>query len=107
MKKIYRFLIIAVLICSSLVTKAQNDGIGFTLLPQMPYSNYYNPGIAVPYRGIVGVAFSNVNVAAYNSSIKYKNMFGDDKTVIDAVNLVNNLNEYESKCQEFCSRRFA
>ena len=96
MKRIYRFLIIAVFICSSLVTKAQNDGIGFTLLPQMPYSNYYNPGIAVPYRGIVGVAFSNVNVAAYNSSIKYKNMFGDDKTVIDAVNLVNNLNEYDN-----------
>ncbi len=107
MKKIFRLLIIAVLICSSLATKAQNDGIGFTLLPQMPYSNYYNPGINVPYRGMVGMAFSNVNAAVFNSSIKYNDMLGKNETVIDGVALVNNLDEFDNVFNTSISLDFA
>ena len=93
MKKIYRFLIVAALVCSSLVTKAQNDGLGLTLLPQMPYMNYYNPGIAVPYNGMFGLAISNINYSMYNSSISYDNIFGEDESVIDAVKFVNSLKD--------------
>lgn len=107
MKKIYRFLIIATLVCSTFVTKAQNDGIGFTLLPQMPYSNYYNPAINVPYRGIVGVGLSNVNLALFNSSVSYNNLFGNDESVIDGVKLVNSLNEYDNVFNTSFSLDFA
>ena len=93
MKRIFRFLTVIALVCSSLVSKALNDGVGFTLLPQMPYSNYYNPGIKVQNRGIVGVAFSNVNISMFNSSIRYNNIYGSDKTVIDAVKFANSLND--------------
>lgn len=93
MKKLYRILIVAALVCSSLVTKAQNDGIGFSLLPQMPYTNYYNPGIRVEHRGMVGVMFSNINFSMYNSSVKYSNLFGEDETVVDAVKFVNSLKD--------------
>ena len=85
MKKLYKYLIVIALVCSSFISKAQNDGIGFTLLPQIPYANFYNPGIRMEQRGIVGVAFSNFNVSMYNSDIKYKNLVGSTKTVIDAV----------------------
>ena len=93
MKKLYKYLIVIALVCSSFVTKAQNDGIGLTLLPQMPYQNYYNPGIKMPFNGMVGVAFSNINFSMYNSSIRYKNIYGEDKTVIDAVKFVNSLKD--------------
>ena len=96
MKKIYRFLIVIALVCLSFVSKAQNDGIGLTLLPQMPYQNFYNPGIKMPYHGMVGVAFSNINVSMFNSSIKSKNLYGDDKTVIDAVKFTNSLSDNNS-----------
>lgn len=93
MKKMYRFLIVTALVCSSLLTKAQNDGLGLTLLPQMPYMNYYNPGITVPYNGMFGFAISNINYSMYNSSISYKNIFGEDESVIDAVKFVNSLKD--------------
>lgn len=93
MKKLYKYLIVIALVCFSFVSKAQNDGIGFTLLPQMPYANYYNPGINVPYNYVLGIGFSNINVSMYNSSIKYKNLYGSDKTVLDAVKFVNSLND--------------
>ena len=91
MKKLYKYLIVIALVCSSFVSKAQNDGIGFTLLPQIPYANFYNPGIRMEQRGIVGVVFSNFNISMYNSDIKYKNLVGSTKTVIDAVKFVNSL----------------
>lgn len=91
MKKLYKYLIVIALVCSSFISKAQNDGIGFTLLPQIPYGNYYNPGIRVDNRGMVGVAFSNINFSMYNSSVKYSNLYGSDKSVIDAVKFVNSL----------------
>ena len=70
MKKLFGFLIVVVLFCSSLVSKAQNDGLGVTFMPLMPYANYYNPGIAVPYDGMFGLMVSNINFSVYNSSIK-------------------------------------
>ena len=91
MKKIYRFLIVAALVCSSFLAKAQNDGITFTLLPQLPYANYFNPGIRVPYNGMFGVGVSNINLSIFNSSVKYNNIFGTNSSgeeVIDAAKLV-------------------
>lgn len=93
MKNLYKYLIVIALVCSSFVSKAQNDGIGFTLLPQIPYGNYYNPGIRVDDNGMVGVAFSNINISMYNSSVKYSNLYGNDKTIIDAVKFVNSLKD--------------
>ena len=93
MKKLFRYLIVVVLFCSSLVTKAQNDGIGVTLLPQIPYMNYYNPGIAVPYNGMFGMMISDINFSVYNSSLKYENLFGNDETIIDGVKFVESLKD--------------
>ena len=96
MKKLYKYLIAIALVCSSIIAKAQNDGIGLTLLPQMPYVNYYNPGIRMPYNGMAGIAFSNINVSLFNSSIKSSNIYGENKEVIDAVKLVNSLGDDNS-----------
>lgn len=99
MKKIYRFLLVAALVCSSFLAKAQNDGITFTLLPQMPYSNYLNPGIRVPYNGLFGVGISNINFSVFNSSVKYNNIFSTNSSgeeVIDAAKLVNSLQDQDN-----------
>lgn len=40
MKKLFKYIIVIALVCSSFITKAQIDGIGLTLLPQIPYANY-------------------------------------------------------------------
>lgn len=99
MKKLYRFLVVAALACSSLFAKAQNDGVVFTLLPQMPYSNYLNPGIRVPYRGIVGLGISNINMSIYNSSVKYSNIYGTNangEEVIDGLKFINSLQEQDN-----------
>ena len=96
MKKLYKFLIAAALICTSYFAKAQNDGLTFTLLPQMPYTNYINPGIRVPYNGFFGLGVSNIAYSIYNSSIKYNNLFSTTSSgeeVVDAVKLVNSLEE--------------
>lgn len=93
MKKFYKFFVVIALVCSSLLSKAQNDGIGFTLLPQMPYANFYNPGIRVQYNGMVGVAFSNFNVAMFNSSVRFNNLYGNDKSVIDLTKFANSLDD--------------
>ena len=99
MKKLYRFLIVAALICSSLLAKAQNDGITVSLLPQMPYSSFINPGIKMPYSGMFGIGVSNINMSVFNSSVKYNNIFStnsDGEEVIDGAKLVNSLNEQDN-----------
>lgn len=99
MKKIYKIFIISLLIVISITTKAQNDGATFSLLPQMPYSNYFNPGIRVNYNGMVGIGISNFNVATYNSSLKYSSIYstGDGgEMYIDGVKLVDGLMEQDN-----------
>ena len=100
MKRLVRIFLVAIaLISTSLVSKAQNDGITFTLLPQMPYTNYLNPGIKVPYKGIIGLGVSNVNYSIYNSSVRYENLYGvnaNGEDVIDALKLVNSLDEQDN-----------
>lgn len=99
MKKLVRLFLVVAAIAASLVTKAQNDGITFTLLPQMPYTNYLNPGIRVPYKGVFGIGVSNINYSIFNSSIRYNNIYGQNaqgEDVIDAVKLVNSLDEHDN-----------
>ena len=99
MKKLYKFLIVIVLACSSMVANAQMDGVTFTLLPQMPYSNYYNPGIRVPYKGMIGIGVSNINVSVFNSSVIYKNLYTTNaagEEVIDGEGLINSLEEQDN-----------
>lgn len=99
MKKIYRILAISMLIVISMTSKAQNEGITFSLLPQMPYQNFFNPGIRVPYKGVVGFGISNVSVAAYNSGLKYDNIYSTDANgdmYIDGVKFVNGLKEQDN-----------
>ncbi len=100
MKRIVRIVLVAIaLISTSLVSKAQNDGITFTLLPQMPYTNFLNPGIKVPYNGIFGLGVSNISYSIYNSSVRYENLYGvnaNGEDVIDGVKLVNNLDEQDN-----------
>lgn len=99
MKKIYKFLAVIALICSTFVAKAQNDGIVFTLLPQIPYTNYFNPGVRVPYKGLVGLGISNISVSYYNSSIKYTNLYGVNaagEEVLDADRFLRSLDDQDN-----------
>lgn len=99
MKRLYRLFVLLALICLTAGAKAQNDGVTFTLLPQMPYSNFFNPGIRVPYKAIVGVGVSNINLSVYSSSLKYGNIYGKNaagEDVIDGVKLFNSLEEQDN-----------
>lgn len=99
MKKIYKFLAVIALVCSTFVAKAQNDGIVFTLLPQIPYVNYFNPGVRVPYNGTLGLGISNISVSYYNSSIKASNLFGVNaagEDVIDAHKFIRSLDKRDN-----------
>lgn len=94
MKKIYSFFAVIAFFCISFVSNAQNDGVTFTLLPQMPFTNYLNPGIRMPYKGVFGVGVSNVNYSIFNSSVRYDNIYGKNAQgddIIDGVKLVNSL----------------
>lgn len=86
MRKIFKFFVIAAFMLCSATSYAQNEGVLISLLPQLPYSNYFNPGIRVPYKGLIGfgVSASLRNSFAKDSSSDkvtlndfYKNL--DDK----------------------------
>ena len=99
MKRLYGFLIVIALVCSTFIAKAQNDGVAFTLMPHIPYNNYLNPGIRVPYTGMFGIGFSNFNLSIYNSSIKYNNIYktnSNGEEVIDGVKFINSLDEKDN-----------
>lgn len=99
MKRLYRFLIVLAIVCSTFMAKAQNDGIAFTLMPHIPYNNYLNPGIRVPYNGMFGLGISNFNMSIYNSSVKYTNIYkinGNGEEVIDGKKFVNSLQDQDN-----------
>ena len=99
MKRLYRFLVIMVLAAAGFTANAQNDGITFTLLPHVPYSNYLNPGIRVPYNAMIGVGFSNIGFNIYNSSLTYKNFIttnSNGDNVIDGVGILNSLKDTDN-----------
>ena len=99
MKTIYRLFVILALSFVALNAKAQNDGIAITLLPNSLYSNYFNPGIRVESKGMIGIGFSNIGASVYNSSVRYNNIynFENGKAVsINANKLVNSLNEHDN-----------
>lgn len=99
MKKIYRFLIVAVLLLSTLTSKAQNDGITLTLLPHLSYNNFYNPGIPNESKFVFGLGISNIGFSVYNSSIKYNNLFTFENkvpTILDANKFINSLDEHDN-----------
>lgn len=58
MRKIFKFFVIAAFMLCSATSYAQNEGVLISLLPQLPYSNYFNPGIRVPYKGLIGFGVS-------------------------------------------------
>ncbi len=95
MKKTLKHIIIVTLMVLSTATRAQNEGVITSLLPQLPYSNFFNPGIRVPYKGLIGLGVSNVNVSMYNSSLKYGDMFGSEngETYLDGIKFFNSLDD--------------
>lgn len=99
MRKIYRLFTIIVLLSLSLTAKAQIDAVGLTLMPQLPYGNLYNPAIPVSSDMFIGVGFSNVNLAIYNSSIRSNNIYNyeNGKPVsINATQLINSLDDHDN-----------
>lgn len=99
MKKIYSLLTIVVLLFGSFKVNAQNDGIAMTLLPHLSYNNFYNPGIPIEQKFVVGVGISNINLGLYNSSIKYKNLYNFDQDVptsLDLNKFINSLDEHDN-----------
>ena len=99
MKKIYRLFIIMVLSLVSMTSKAQNDGISLTLLPNSSYNNFYNPGIPVDSKLVFGVGLSNIGFSVYNSSIRYNNLYGfvnGVPEILDANKFINSLDEHDN-----------
>lgn len=101
MKKIYKLCVVIALVFISITSNAQVDRLSMTLLPQMPFANYSNPGIRVNYNGLFGIGFTNVDLSLYNSSIMYDNIFNfnssGEPVSIDGVKLVNSLKEQDNK----------
>lgn len=98
-RRIYKLFLVLALYLLSQNVKAQNDGITLTMLPNVSYDNFFNPGIRVDSHMIFGVALSNVNFSFYNSNLKYKNIynFENGKPVsINADKLINSLNEQDN-----------
>lgn len=99
MKKIYRFFAIMTLLLTTVVSKAQNDGITLTLLPHFSYNNMYNPAIPVESRTVIGVGVSNINFSVFNSSIKYNNLYtfhNDGSVSLDANRFIKSLDEHDN-----------
>lgn len=101
MKKIYKLCVVIALVFVSITSNAQIDRISMTLLPQMPFANYSNPGIRVNYKGLFGVGISNIDGSIYNSNILYSNIYRFDDSgnpvAIDGAKLVNSLEEQGNK----------
>jgi len=98
MKRFYKYLIVIVLACSTFGLKAQSDMV-FSLMPQLPYTNYFNPGIRMPYNGMFGLALSNINFSVYNSSLNADNIYSFNSQgveVIDGAKFVNSLKEQDN-----------
>lgn len=99
MKKIYRVIIIIVLLLGSITAKSQNDAIGLTLLPHVPYNNLYNPALPVSSNMYVGVGISNINLSFYNSSIRFNDVYNyeNGKPVsINAASIIDGLDEHDN-----------
>lgn len=99
MKTICRLLVAMMLSFTAFLASAQNDGMALTLLPHSVYNNYYNPGIRVESRAMLGIGFSNVGFSIYNSSIKYKNIYNFENgevVSLDINKLINSLDEYDN-----------
>lgn len=99
MKKIYRFIVIIVLSLMTMTSKAQNDGMTLTLLPHFSYNNFYNPGVPVESKFVFGAGVSNVNLAVFNSSINYNNLFSlaeSGSLILDANKFINSLDEHNN-----------
>lgn len=99
MKKIYRLFAIVMLLLVTMTSKAQNDGIALTLLPNFSYNNMYNPAIPVKSRFVLGAGVSNINFSVFNSSVKYDNLFtphSDGSMILDANKFINSLDEHDN-----------
>ena len=99
MKKCFKIFCAILLVVNVLVAKAQNDGVTLTMLPHLPYTNYFNPGIRTPYNGVIGVGVSNMGYSIINSSINYKNIYVKDANgndAIDGLKLFNSLDDFDN-----------
>lgn len=96
---IYKLLLLLFISLFSLNLKSQNDGIALTMLPNVSYENFFNPGIRVESNFILGIAISNVNFSFYNSSVKYNNIynFENGKPIkINADKFINSLKDQDN-----------
>ena len=98
MKKIYSLLITLVLLLGNIAVKAQNEGMALSLLPNQPYNNFYNPGVRVNQKFILGLGVSNVNIGVYNTSIKYNNLFTQESGIsaLDLNKFINSLDDHDN-----------
>lgn len=99
MKRTYRFFLAVLFVLTAISAEAQNEGLTLSLLRDMPYNNYLNPGNRVKYKGIVGFGISNINLGVLNTSIKYDNIYRFEDGVpvsIDANKFIQSLNEKDN-----------
>ncbi len=99
MKRTYRLFLAVLFVLTAISAEAQNEGLTLSLLRDMPYNNYLNPGNRVKYNGIVGFGISNINLGVLNTSIKYDNIYRFENgapVAIDANKFIQNLNDYDN-----------
>lgn len=99
MKKIYRLFFAVIFVLAAFSAEAQNEGLTLSLLRDMPYNNYLNPGNRIKYNGIVGFGISNINLGVLNTSIKYDNIYRFENGVpvaIDANKFIQSLNDKDN-----------
>lgn len=99
MKKIYRLFFAVIFVLAAFSAEAQNEGLALSLLRDMPYNNYLNPGNRVKYKGIVGFGISNINLGVLNTSIKYDNIYMFENGIpvaIDANKFIQSLNDKDN-----------
>lgn len=99
MKRTYRFFLVVLFVLTAMSAEAQNEGLTLSLLRDMPYNNYLNPGNRVKYKGIVGFGISNINLGVLNTSIKYDNIYKFEDGVpvsIDANKFIQSLDEKDN-----------
>lgn len=86
-------------LCGLSTAKAQNDVISLTFLPNSTYQNFFNPGISVDAKTVIGIGISNLGASYHNSNIRYNNIFNvqDNKPIsIDANRFINSLKDHNN-----------
>lgn len=77
MRKLYRFVVLWVLVCAVASAEAQEvSPIGF--MRMNPYQMNSNPATDLPYESVMSLVIGNIGLDVQNTSLRYDNLFAFD-----------------------------